>query len=660
LAQQKSKPQQHRPLMQELESRLLLSANGIDPYNLGKGDWIWYLSSARANVGVSTNLQLFQYLKNKGMKWVIVKASEQTSPNFNNTQFDAALVADAHAAGLKIFAYQYATGANPTGEATAAKTVISRGADGFIIDAESEYEHLANNATAATTYMTSIRAAYPTLFIAHAPFPIVSYHSAFPYYTFGKYCDAVMPQDYWGDIGVSVTRMVQRQNDEWNTLYNGWAGTAKADAIKPIVPVGQGWNDSTTTTTTGAQIVDFVNQLKALTNPASPNGYRGVSFWSVQHHTADMWTGIGQASIGNPVFTPGQTVRVTGTGTSGLKAWSDSSSASPATFVVKPEGAVATIVSGPVFAAGYNRWQVRYKGDTVDRWSAEDFLAKAAAPTAPTYAYPGNGSTYVDTAPAALAWNDVDVATSYDVYLDGAFKTNLATTSCTLSGVGTGTHTWQIRAKNSAGTTAGTTWSFSVVPSPAKPSAPTPGDGASLVIAPNRLDWADAANATSYDVYLNDVLLGTTTTSDWTLAAPPPPKDLQQWRVVAKNAVTSTAGDTWTFEVDPIPGDANADGVVNFDDLLLVAKNYNSTVATWSQGDFTGDGTVNFDDLLLLAKNYNTTAPVSAPTPSPALVSAAPVTAGVLTDPTHDKKRPPFSTTPVIKPKPAPAKKRIA
>ena len=41
---------------------------------------------------------------------------------------------------------------------------------------------------------------------------------------------------------------------------------------------------------------------------------------------------------------------------------------------MKPEGSVATVVSGPVFAEGYNRWRVRYKGDTVDRWSAEDYL----------------------------------------------------------------------------------------------------------------------------------------------------------------------------------------------------------------------------------------------------------------------------------------------
>jgi len=58
-----------------------------------------------------------------------------------------------------------------------------------------------------------------------------------------------------------------------------------------------------------------------------------------------------------------------------------------------------------------------------------------------------------------------------------------------------------------------------------------------------------------------------------------------------------------------IGGDANLDKTVNFDDLLLLAKNYNSTTGYWSKGDFTYDGVVNFDDLLILAKDYNASMP---------------------------------------------------
>jgi hypothetical protein len=446
------------PLLESLEPRLLLAlVNGVDPHNLGKGDWVWRIDAARTSAGVTTNLALFQYLKNKGMKWVTVKAGDGTS---TWSQFSAQLVNDAHAAGLKIFAWTYMYGANPTGEADVAKAALAKGADGFIIDAEGEYERLANNAAAATTFCQAVRAAYPNHFLAHAPFPIVSYHSAFPYYTFGKYCDAVMPQDYWDAIEVSATYMNTWRNNEWNSLYNNWRATGKADAIKPIIPIAQGWNVSTNSLS-GAEIHEFVNAMKATTNPASPGGYKGVSFWSVQHHTAEHWNAIGQFSIGDPKFTANTTVRVEGA-PSGLRAWSNSSSVAPATYVLKPDGAVGTIVSGPVFAEGFNRWEIRWKGETTTRWSAEDWLAPAPAPTAPAYTSPANNATFVTAPLPALAWQDIDVATNYDVYLDGAFKATVTGTSWTLPSVKNGAHTWQIRAKNSAGTAAGAMRSFTV------------------------------------------------------------------------------------------------------------------------------------------------------------------------------------------------------
>lgn len=506
-----------------LEPRLLLAAFGVDPANLGKGDWIWRIADARASAGAATDAELFAYLRNKGMKWVAVKAADGTG---TWSQFSSALVADAHAQGLKIFAWQYVYGANPSGEATAAKTAIARGADGFIIDAEGEYERLADNATAAATYCTSIRAAYPDLFLAHAPFPIVSYHSAFPYYTFGKYSDAVMPQDYWDAIGVTPARMNQWRNDEWNALYNGWKGTSKADAIKPIAPIAQGWNVSATNTLTAQEILDFASLMKATTSPASPGGYNGLSWWSVQHHTSTHWAAIGQVTVGAATFAPGQTVQVTAT--AGLKAWSDSSSASPATYTVKPLGAVATVVTGPVFAAGYWRWKLRYKGDAADTWSAQDWLAPAPAPAAPANAGPASGAM-VYTSPVTLRWADVTVATSYDVYVNGALK----------------------------GTTAGTQWAASA-------------------LAPN------AAHS---------------------------------WQVVARNSAGAKSSAVWSFSLNPIPGDANADGRVDAADARTVYAHLGKP-GGWAAGDFTGDGQVTFADLQRLESRFGTTAPAAAPLPA--------------------------------------------
>jgi uncharacterized lipoprotein NlpE involved in copper resistance len=63
----------------------------------------------------------------------------------------------------------------------------------------------------------------------------------------------------------------------------------------------------------------------------------------------------------------------------------------------------------------------------------------------------------------------------------------------------------------------------------------------------------------------------------------------------------------YSFDFRFMNGDATGDGRVNFDDLLILAANYNTTGQQFSTGDFTFDGRVNFDDLLVLAANYNTT-----------------------------------------------------
>jgi len=111
-------------------------------------------------------------------------------------------------------------------------------------------------------------------------------------------------------------------------------------------------------------------------------------------------------------------------------------------------------------------------------------------------------------------------------------------------------------------------------------------------------------------------------------------------------------------------GDANRDNIVNFADLLALARNYNATGATWEKGDFDGNGIVNFNDLLTLARNYNRTVlsppPIAAP---PATLLASPAVAAATTSAPSSKtdktKRP--TPVPVFSPKkianPAPSAK---
>jgi autotransporter-associated beta strand protein len=76
-----------------------------------------------------------------------------------------------------------------------------------------------------------------------------------------------------------------------------------------------------------------------------------------------------------------------------------------------------------------------------------------------------------------------------------------------------------------------------------------------------------------------------------------------------------------------LAGDATLDGTVDFNDLVKLAQNYNTTVSAttdswWYNGDFTYDGIVDFNDLVKLAQNYNTALPSEAVPGAPANFSA--------------------------------------
>jgi hypothetical protein len=54
-----------------------------------------------------------------------------------------------------------------------------------------------------------------------------------------------------------------------------------------------------------------------------------------------------------------------------------------------------------------------------------------------------------------------------------------------------------------------------------------------------------------------------------------------------------------------IPGDTNANGIIDFGDFQILEQNLGRTNARWSQGDFNEDGIVNTADYALLLKNYS-------------------------------------------------------
>lgn len=298
---------------------------GINPASLGKGDWIYFVRDATNRLGGSVlsviNLPtLMAYYKSVGMQYIIVKAGTG-STNFNgggsSPQFNSNLVYHAHAAGLLIFAYTRSYDDDVPGEINMAASCFALGADGWVIDAEAEWESGASQAgtngpTRATQYGQGLRALFPNKFIAHAPFPIISFHSSFPYKEFGLFCDTVMPQAYWRSIydddPNAVSIMVARMDAEYRNWQNSLTGIY-TNAIKPLAPIAQAWSPSATVITTGADIDEFFDRLRTNANPASVTGYKGISFWRADLKTTDMWGAINTNILGDAPGPPNLTMQ---------------------------------------------------------------------------------------------------------------------------------------------------------------------------------------------------------------------------------------------------------------------------------------------------------------------------------------------------------------
>jgi hypothetical protein len=285
---------------------------GVDPENLGRGTWIYVLSSATAKLGgnvesVNDVPSLMAFFKSSGLDWFAIKAATggEEFPSKQNPQVTPRLIEAAHAAGLKIFPYTRSDGKDVPGEIAIAIKYNEMGADGFILDAESEWESykLDNAHAKAIEVCEGIKAKFPNRFLGHAPLPIISKHSSFPYKEFGFYCDATMPQLYWKSIGVTPKRMVQWMDEEWRdwqrSLNGKWTG-----AIKPIAPIGQAWNPSNDKIVTKEEIFQFVAALNHDKNPVTPGGYKGVSYWRADLHSHKMWRAIEKARIGDASSTP--------------------------------------------------------------------------------------------------------------------------------------------------------------------------------------------------------------------------------------------------------------------------------------------------------------------------------------------------------------------
>jgi peptidoglycan hydrolase-like protein with peptidoglycan-binding domain len=226
----------------------------------GQGMWIWYLSASDGGSLASIVAQAHA----ADVTTLFIKSSD--GPTNFWSQFTPQLVAELHANGLKVCAWQFVYGSEPVGEAAMGAKAVADGADCLVIDAEGEYE---GHYAAAQTYMDDLRAKIgPEYPLGLASFPYVYDHPSFPYSVFlgpgGAQFNA--PQMYWHDIGQSV-----------DTVY---ANTYISNRVygRPIFPLGQTFEHVS------------AEELLRFREEAVDYGATGVSFWDWQETGASQWS----------------------------------------------------------------------------------------------------------------------------------------------------------------------------------------------------------------------------------------------------------------------------------------------------------------------------------------------------------------------------------
>ena len=291
---------------------------GIDPANLGKGDWVYYLSDCYSGMGgnipsVTNRASFMAFEKSQGVRYIIVKAGTGSTnfPSAASPQFTTAVVNAAHSAGLLIFGYNRSYGSDLAGESALVNYVFNCGADGFVFDAEVEWETrtsnpwITNGPVQALALGNMVRSNWPTKFIAYAPAGIISYHSSFPYKEFGSWCDAAMPMIYhygWENVFASPSGAVDWAEVNWRNWQNGLTGTW-TNSIKPIAPVGHVYGpnppNSGVSHIPDEDVTEWSEILMASSNPATKGGYKGMSYWRADLHGSVQWTNIKALTVGS-------------------------------------------------------------------------------------------------------------------------------------------------------------------------------------------------------------------------------------------------------------------------------------------------------------------------------------------------------------------------
>jgi hypothetical protein len=227
----------------------------------GKGFFIWKIPSCENGVAANIATQA----ANAHFSHVLVKIADGTAySNYDSstsTDYVPAVISALRAKGIETWGWQYVYGSDPTKEAkVGGARAKALGVNGFVIDAESQFEK-SGMSSVAKTYLVELRKAIPALPVALSTFRYPSYHATFPFSTFFSYCDLNMPQVYWEGAHNADEQLLKSLQE-----YQNLAPT------KPYIPTGPAYKVGSWSPTT-TDLSKFLSTAKTKNLP-------GVNFFS--------------------------------------------------------------------------------------------------------------------------------------------------------------------------------------------------------------------------------------------------------------------------------------------------------------------------------------------------------------------------------------------
>jgi hypothetical protein len=232
-------------------------ASSLDAVN-GKGLWATPFGKDPVNVAALVAQARRAHVRSI---WIRTGGSRQ---GYYGDRFLPALVSQAHAAGLKVIAWDFPFLSDPAGDARRAQAALATGIDGFSPDVETAAEGTYLTARRLRLYLSLVRVyAGRRPVIATVPRPSAA-RATFPYAVFPAYADVFAPMVYWSCQ--EPGRLVR------DSLL-------KLGKLLPVAPVGQGYDMGPEGGRRGTP--SRLETLRFL-DSARRGGAVGASLWTVE------------------------------------------------------------------------------------------------------------------------------------------------------------------------------------------------------------------------------------------------------------------------------------------------------------------------------------------------------------------------------------------